>query len=68
MYIVGGIFGVSFLTAAISQEVKDQLIPGDATAIAAFERSPTKSNEKIFSTSATFSLNDALNGKWNIVS
>ena len=34
LFVVGGIFGVPFLTAAISQEIKDQLVPDGAIPIA----------------------------------
>ena len=46
--------GVSFATAAISQTLRDQLIPNGTIPIAAFETKATTTDLRVNSTSATF--------------
>ena len=62
LFVVGGIFGVPFLTAAISQEIKDQLVPDGAIPIAAYESKPTNTSARITTTSATFALTSSSTG------
>ena len=61
-YKVGGVFGIEFASAAISQELKDDLIPIGATPIAAFTTKVTDASGDIMATSATFAETGSAKG------
>ena len=52
--LVGGVFGVAFASAGLSQALEDALIPDGTSPIAAFLTAPTRTDSRVNATSATF--------------
>ena len=52
--LVGGVFGIAFAQAALSQALQDELVPEGTTPIAAFLKNVTKTDPRVNATSVTF--------------